>query len=46
VGKIDFMTLVDNFMSLYNYQIQYEKIFSDYHSKLAELEMITGTRLF
>ena len=46
VGKIDFMTLVDNFMSLYNYQIQYEKIFSDYHSKLAELEMIPGPRLF
>lgn len=46
VGKIDFMTLVDNFMSLYNYQIQYEKVFSDYHSKLAELEMITGTKLF
>ncbi len=46
VGKIDFMTLVDNFMSLYSYQIQYEKTFSDYHSKLAELEMIAGTRLF
>jgi len=46
VGKIDFMTLVDNFMSLYNYQIQYEKVFADYHSKLAELEMITGTRLY
>ncbi len=46
VGKIDFMTLVDNFMSLYNYQIQYEKVFADYHSKLAELEMLIGVRLF
>jgi outer membrane protein TolC len=42
VGKIDFMTLVDNFMSLYNYQIQYEKVFVDYLSKLAELEMVVG----
>ncbi len=46
VGKIDFMTLVDNFMSLYNYQIQYEKVFANYHSKLAEIEMLTGTKLF
>lgn len=46
VGKIDFMTLVDNFMALYNYQIQYEKIFADYFSKLAELEMIAGVRFY
>jgi outer membrane protein TolC len=45
VGKIDFMTLVDNFMSLYNYQIQYEKVFADYLSKLAELEMVVGVSL-
>ncbi len=46
VGKIDFMTLVDNFMSLYNYQIQYEKTFADYLSKLAELEMIIGVSVY
>lgn len=46
VGKIDFMTLVDNFMALYNYQIQYEKVFADYLSKLAELEMLVGVRLY
>lgn len=45
VGKIDFMTLVDNFMSLYNYQIQYEKIIADYNSKLAELEMLIGIEI-
>jgi len=45
VGKIDFMTLVDNFMTLYNYQIQYEKIFASYNSKIAELEMLAGTNL-
>lgn len=46
VGKIDFMTLVDNFMSLYKYQIQYEKVFSEYHSKLAEIEKLIGKRIF
>lgn len=45
VGKIDFMTLVDNFMTLYNYQIQYEKIFASYNSGIAELEMIAGIKL-
>ncbi|MEN3038166.1 MAG: TolC family protein [Candidatus Kryptonium sp.] len=45
VGKIDFMTLVDNFMSLYNYQIQYEKIIADCNSKLAELEMLIGMKI-
>ena len=46
VGKIDFMTLVDNFMSLYKYQIQYEKVFSEYHGKLAEIEKLIGKRIF
>lgn len=46
VGKIDFMTLVDNFMSLYKYQIQYEKALADYHSSLAELEMLTSVKTF
>jgi outer membrane protein TolC len=46
VGKIDFMTLVDNFMSLYKYQIQYEKVFSEYHAKLAEIEKLIGRRIF
>jgi len=46
VGKIDFMTLVDNFMSLYKYQIQYEEVFSEYHGKLAEIEKLIGKRIF
>ncbi len=46
VGKIDFMTLVDNFMSLYRYQIQYEKVFSEYHGKLAEIEKLIGKKIF
>src|SRR3990167_1926868 len=38
VNKIDFLTLLDNQITLFNYQIQYEKVLTDYEKKLAELE--------
>lgn len=45
VGKIDFMTLVDNFLLLNKYQIEYEKVFAEYHKKLADLEMLTAAKI-
>lgn len=44
-NKIDFMTLTDNFLSLYNYRLQYYQLIADYYKTIAELEMLTGKKL-
>jgi cobalt-zinc-cadmium efflux system outer membrane protein len=44
-NKIDFLTLTDNFLSLYNYRLQYQQAIADYHKTVAELEMLTGKTL-
>ncbi|MBI4947203.1 MAG: TolC family protein [Bacteroidetes bacterium] len=44
-NKIDFMTLTDNFLSLYNYRLQYYQLIADYYKAIAELEMLTGKTL-
>ncbi|MBI3599546.1 MAG: TolC family protein [Nitrospinae bacterium] len=46
VNKVDFLTLLDNQITLFNYQVQYERVLSDYERKLAELEAVVGKRLF
>lgn len=44
-NKIDFMTLTDNFLSLYEYRLQYYQAIADYLKAIAELEMLTGKQL-
>lgn len=44
-NKIDFMTLTDNFLSLYNYRLQYYQSTADYMKAIAEMEMLTGKKL-
>jgi cobalt-zinc-cadmium efflux system outer membrane protein len=44
-NKIDFLTLTDNFLSLYSYRLQYQQAIADYHKTVAELEMLTGKNL-
>lgn len=44
-NKIDFMTLTDNFLSLYNYRLQYNQAVADYYKAISELEMLTGKKL-
>lgn len=44
-NKIDFMTLTDNFLSLYDYRLHYYQAVSDYFKAIAELEMLTGKPL-
>lgn len=44
-NKIDFMTLTDNFLSLYNYRLVYYQLIADYNKAIAELEMLTGKKL-
>ncbi|MEO6883454.1 MAG: TolC family protein [Bacteroidia bacterium] len=44
-NKIDFMTLIDNFLSLYNYQLKYYQAIADYYKAVAGIEMVTGKKL-
>lgn len=44
-NKIDFLTLIDNFLSLYNYRLQYQQAIADYFKAVAELEMLTGKKI-
>ena len=46
VNKIDFLTLLDSQITLFNYEIEYYKVLAEYEKKLATLETIVGERLF
>ncbi len=46
VNKVDFITLVNNQITLFNYEIQYHRVLADYENNLAELEAAVGARLF
>ena len=40
--KVDFLTLINNQITLFNYQLEYYRVLSDYNKDLAGLEYITG----
>jgi outer membrane protein TolC len=46
VNKVDFLTLVNNQITLYNYELDYYQALTDHEIKLAELEKIIGLRLY
>jgi len=46
VGNVDFMTLLDNQITLFNYQLSYHQVLTDYEKDLAEVEAVVGKRLF
>jgi outer membrane protein TolC len=46
VNKVDFLTLVNNQITLYNYELDYYRALMDHEIKLAELETTIGRRLF
>jgi cobalt-zinc-cadmium efflux system outer membrane protein len=46
VNSVDFLTLIDNQINLYNYEIEYLRAVTDHENKLAELEAAAGKRLF
>jgi cobalt-zinc-cadmium efflux system outer membrane protein len=46
VNKVDFITLIDNQITLYNYQIDYYRALTDYENTLAGIEAMVGERLF
>jgi len=43
--KVDFLTLVNNQMTLFNFELNYVKILSDYNKNIAEIEYLTGSEL-
>jgi len=43
--KIDFLTLVNNQLTLFNLELDYDKILSSYHKNIAELEYIAGGQI-
>ena len=46
VNKIDFLTLINNQIGLYNYKIEYYRAIADHENSLARLEETVGKRLF
>ena len=45
VGKVDFMTLISNWMMLQNYELQYYFALADYHKALASYEQTIGIQI-
>jgi cobalt-zinc-cadmium efflux system outer membrane protein len=45
VDKVDFLTLLNNQMTLFNYEIEYYKVLVDHEKNLAELEAAVGKNL-
>jgi len=45
VNKVDFLTLLDNRVTLYNYEHQYYDSMADYQMKKAQLEALIGKEL-
>lgn len=45
VGKVDFLTLITNWMMVQNYELQYFFALADYHKALAGYELSTGGEL-
>jgi outer membrane protein, heavy metal efflux system len=43
--KVDFLTLINNQITLFNYELDYYRVISDYNKDLASLEYTTGTQI-
>ncbi|MBN2091714.1 TolC family protein, partial [candidate division KSB1 bacterium] len=46
VDKVDFLTLLNNQMTLLNYEMEYYRVLSDYQKSLAKLEFAVGKQLY
>ena len=42
VGNVDFISLISNFSTLLNYEIDYYRQLADYQTALAQIEVLTG----
>ncbi|PAU94293.1 hypothetical protein CK503_08765 [Aliifodinibius salipaludis] len=43
--KVDFLSLLDSEMTLFEFRLDYHRFVADYHKAVAELEALTGTDL-
>jgi cobalt-zinc-cadmium efflux system outer membrane protein len=46
VNRVDFLTLLDNQMTMLNYEISYASALSNYNKALAEIDLLAGKMLF
>ena len=46
VNSVDFLTLLDNQMTVLNYEVSYASALSSYNKALAEIDLLTGKTLF
>lgn len=46
VNRVDFLTLLDNQMTVLNYEVSYASALSSYNKALAEIDLLTGKMLF
>jgi outer membrane protein TolC len=45
VNKVNFLTLINNQITLYNFELKYNQVITDHEIKLAELESVIGQRI-
>jgi len=45
VGRVEFLNLLDGLMTLYRYQLDYERALADYQRNIAQLEAAVGVSL-
>ncbi|HEX3036217.1 MAG TPA: TolC family protein [Thermodesulfobacteriota bacterium] len=45
VGDVDFLTLIDNSVTLFNFELEYHRQLAEYQKAIARLEEITGVEL-
>ncbi|HLC22002.1 MAG TPA: TolC family protein [Candidatus Methylomirabilis sp.] len=45
VNKVDFLTLLDNRLTLFNFEKEYYRALGDYQTSLAKLEWVVGTSI-
>ena len=46
VNRVDFLTLLDNQMTVLNYEVSYASALSSYNKALAEIDLLTGKTVF
>jgi hypothetical protein len=45
VGKVDFLTMVDNFITVLDFEVNYYRELTNYQIALAHLEPLVGVEL-
>jgi outer membrane protein TolC len=46
VNKVNFLTLVNNLITLYNFELKYNQTITDHEITLAELESVIGQKIY